>query len=140
MTRLSKLLSIRATRTLAWIPIAAPALLRNYPLEQLPRLLVDEREPQELRALAETPEGLLAAAGVIGCGAWVGVRDLPLQGPVDQDGELPGGSGDRLGLADPRGQAAVEGAKGCLCPADAHGGESQGQRRAVCGGLGLRAE
>lgn len=48
-----------------------------------------------------------AVMGLVGVSSWIAIVEIASQQPVDQDGDLPGGGGDRLPLTDAVGDAAV---------------------------------
>ena len=80
-----------------------------------------------------------AIAGVVGHCAWVVIREVALQRAVHQDGEFAGSGRDGLGLADPVGQATIEGAERSLRPPEIHGRQPQDRGGAIGGRLGATA-
>ena len=79
-------------------------------------------------------------AGGVDVGAGVAINKPAGQGAIDEDGELAGGCGEGLGLANADGQPAIEGAEGGLATDETHGGDAQHGGRAVGRRLGFRAE
>jgi transposase InsO family protein len=100
----------------------------------------DEAEAQVLSAAPKVVKHALSVGLFIVRGAGVGVRHTKPEGVVEEDRELPSGSGDGLGLAGSRREAAVEGAEGGLSPADVHRRNSQEHGRPIGGPTGLGAE
>ena len=81
-----------------------------------------------------------ALARGVGVGTWVAIDERAGEGAVDEDGELAGGGGEGLRLADADGQAPVEGAQRGLAADETHRGDAQHGGRAIGGRLGLGAE
>jgi hypothetical protein len=77
---------------------------------------------------------------VIGAGAGIVVDQLSLEGAVDQRRQFARGRGDRLRLANPRRQTAVERAEGGLGATQRIGGHAQDRGRAIGGRGGPRAQ
>jgi hypothetical protein len=102
--------------------------------------LIDEGKAERLGTLAKCSESLLALLLVILVGGLRGVEKTFLQGPVDEDGDLSSGGGDRLGLPDPDGKPTVEGPELVIAAANAHGGDAKEPGGAIGGRLGLRGE
>ena len=84
-----------------------------------------ELEAEDVGALSEAAQRAGALAGVVAVGARVAIDQGAVEGAIDEDGELAGGGGDGLGLADADGQAPVEGTEGGLAAAAAHDGEAE---------------
>src|SRR5216683_3016751 len=100
----------------------------------------DQRESHLLRAPAEVVEHPLAVALFIVRGAGIRVGEAESERIVEENGELPSRSGDRLGLTDSGGEAPIEGAERRVGSADVHRGDSQQSGGAIGGATGLRAE
>ena len=66
-------------------------------------LPIKKRKPQLVGALTQTTEDASALLGIVRVSAWIAIDEVPFEHVVDQNGELPRGGGDRLGLADARG-------------------------------------
>ena len=75
-------------------------LLRNCSPHYLPCLAVDEGKAQGVSTLAESAQDPRALAGGVDVGPGVAIDERAGQGAVDKDGELAGGGGEGLGLAD----------------------------------------
>src|ERR1700674_3203175 len=78
--------------------------------------------------------------GVVRISARIGVHQAVFEGPIDEDGELASGGGNRLRLPDAEGQTAIERAQSRLGAAEVHRGEPQDPRRAVGGRWRVTAE
>ena len=77
-----------------------------------------------------------ALARGVGVGTWVAIDERAGEGAVDEDGELAGGGGEGLWLADADSQAAVERAERGLAPDQSHGSHPQHGGGAIGRGLG----
>src|SRR5664279_6597181 len=83
--------------------------LRNRGGEDLAGVAVDEAESEGGGALAEATQHPRALLDVVGVGPGVPIDELPLQGAIDERGELASGRGEGLRFADAGGEPPVEG-------------------------------
>ena len=72
-------------------------LLRNYRLNDVARLSVDESETEVSGALGQAAHGTGAILSVVGGGPGVLIDEPILESAVDENGELSSGGGDGFG-------------------------------------------
>ena len=117
-----------------------PILLRNYRLNDVARLSVDESETEVSGALGQAAHGTGAILSVVGGGPGVLIDEPILESAVDENGELSSGGGDGFGFTDAIGETSIVGAESGLCTPEAECGHAENASGAVCRGLCFRAE
>ncbi len=115
-------------------------LLRNYRLNDVARLSVDESETEVSGALGQAAHGTGAILSVVGGGPGVLIDEPILESAVDENGELSSGGGDGFGFTDAIGETSIVGAESGLCTPEAECGHAENASGAVCRGLCFRAE
>ena len=85
-------------------------------------------------------QGAFSVSLVVFGSGLIAVGCVVAEHAIDEDGELTGGGGDGLGLADACGESAVESSEGMVATGATHGGDAEGLGGAVVGGLGGRSE
>ena len=84
-----------------------PILLRNYRLNDVARLSVDESETEVSGALGQAAHGTGAILSVVGGGPGVLIDEPILESAVDENGELSSGGGDGFGFTDAIGETSI---------------------------------
>ncbi len=115
-------------------------LLRNYRLNDVARLSVDESETEVSGALGQAAHGTGAILSVVGGGPGVLIDEPILESAVDENGELSSGGGDGFGFTDAIGETSIVGAESGLCTPEAECGHAENASGPVCRGLCFRAE
>src|SRR3990172_13128255 len=85
-------------------------------------------------------QGAGAVQDLVGIDSGIAIVEVATQQAVDKDGDLAGGGGNGLGLADAIGDATVVGTQGGGGTAGDHGAHAQDGGGTVGRRLGLRAE
>ena len=98
---------------------SAAYLLRNYRLNDVARLSVDESETEVSGALGQAAHGTGAILSVVGGGPGVLIDEPILESAVDENGELSSGGGDGFGFTDAIGETSIVGAESGLCTPEA---------------------